>query len=101
MDIRTSEPDLRALMISGLDGDAAAHRALLERLSGQLRAYFKGQLNRIGTVPVEADKNGFYIYINDRKFAPDASPMTSVRVGTYQHWGIVNRTAELHPSDIH
>src|SRR5713101_6128434 len=55
MDIRSSEPDLRALMISGLDGDAAAHRVLLERLSGQLRAYFKGQLNRIGRGPVEAD----------------------------------------------
>jgi len=55
MDIRTSEPDLRALMISGLDGDAAAHRALLERLSSQLRAYFKGQLNRIGRGPVEAE----------------------------------------------
>src|SRR2546427_1980098 len=55
MDIRSSEPDLRALMISGLDGDAAAHRALLEKLSGQLRAYFKGQLNRIGRGPVEAE----------------------------------------------
>src|SRR5882672_9112794 len=55
MDIRTSEPDLRALMISGLDGDAAAHRALLERLSSQLRAYFRGQLNRIGRGPVEAE----------------------------------------------
>src|SRR5258708_1331837 len=55
MDIRSSEPDLRALMISGLDGDAAAHRALLERLSGQLRAYFKGQLNRLGRGPVEAE----------------------------------------------
>jgi RNA polymerase sigma-70 factor (ECF subfamily) len=55
MDIRTREPDLRALMISGLDGDAAAHRALLERLSSQLRAYFKGQLNRIGRGPVEAE----------------------------------------------
>jgi suppressor of ftsI len=45
------------------------------------------------------DKNGFYI--NGRKFAPDASPMTSVRVGTYQHWRIVNQTAELHPFHIH
>jgi FtsP/CotA-like multicopper oxidase with cupredoxin domain len=45
------------------------------------------------------DKNGFYI--NHRKFAPDASPMTSVRVGTYQHWRIVNETAELHPFHIH
>jgi FtsP/CotA-like multicopper oxidase with cupredoxin domain len=45
------------------------------------------------------DKNGFYI--NGRKFSPDESPMTSVRVGTYQHWRIVNATAELHPFHIH
>jgi suppressor of ftsI len=45
------------------------------------------------------DKNGFYI--NSRKFAADASPMTSARVGTYQHWRIVNETAELHPFHIH
>jgi FtsP/CotA-like multicopper oxidase with cupredoxin domain len=45
------------------------------------------------------DKNGFYI--NGHKFAPDASPMTSARVGTYQHWRIVNDTAELHPFHIH
>ena len=45
------------------------------------------------------DKNGFYI--NGRKFFPDASPMTNVRVGTYQHWRIVNATAELHPFHIH
>jgi len=55
MDIRSSEPELRELMIAGLDSDAAAHRALLERLSGQLRAYFNGQLNRIGRGPVEAE----------------------------------------------
>jgi len=45
------------------------------------------------------DKNGFYI--NGRKFAPDANPMTSVRVGTYPHWRIVNNTGELHPFHIH
>lgn len=45
------------------------------------------------------DKNGFYI--NGRKFALDGSPMTAVRVGTYQHWRIVNDTAELHPFHIH
>jgi suppressor of ftsI len=51
------------------------------------------------TVTFTEDKNGFYI--NGRKFAPDASPMTSARVGTYQHWRIVNATAELHPFHIH
>jgi FtsP/CotA-like multicopper oxidase with cupredoxin domain len=51
------------------------------------------------TVTFTEDKNGFYI--NNRKFAMDASPMTSVRVGTYQHWRIVNQTDELHPFHIH
>jgi FtsP/CotA-like multicopper oxidase with cupredoxin domain len=45
------------------------------------------------------DQNGFYI--NGRKFAADAPPMTSARVGTYQHWRVVNQTAELHPFHIH
>jgi FtsP/CotA-like multicopper oxidase with cupredoxin domain len=45
------------------------------------------------------DKNGFYI--NGQKFAADASPMTTARVGTYQHWRIVNQTGELHPFHIH
>ena len=51
------------------------------------------------TVIFTEDKNGFYI--NGKKFAMDAEPMTSVRVGTYQRWSIVNRTAELHPFHIH
>ena len=51
------------------------------------------------TVVFTEDKNGFYI--NGKKFAMEADPMTSVRVGTYQHWRIVNRTGELHPFHIH
>ncbi len=45
------------------------------------------------------DKNGFYI--NGEKFAPDASPMVRAKVGTFQHWKIVNATGELHPMHIH
>src|SRR5258708_8283551 len=51
------------------------------------------------TVTFTEDKNGFYI--NGSKYAPDASPMTTVRIGTYQHWRIGNRSAELHPFHIH
>jgi suppressor of ftsI len=51
------------------------------------------------TVTFTEDKNGFYI--NGRKFAMDASPMTSARIGTYKHWRIVNQTGELHPFHIH
>ncbi len=45
------------------------------------------------------DKNGFYI--NGQQFAMDARPMTTARVGTYQHWRILNSTAEIHPFHIH
>src|SRR6266851_4194079 len=55
MDVRSTEPELRALMMAGLDGDAAAHKALLERLSNQLRAYFKAQLGRFNRGPVESE----------------------------------------------
>jgi RNA polymerase sigma-70 factor (ECF subfamily) len=49
------EQELRALMISGLDGDGAAHRELLERLSSHLRGYFKHRFTRIGHGPTEAE----------------------------------------------
>ena len=45
------------------------------------------------------DKNGFYI--NGEKFASDAAPMVRTKVGTFQHWKIVNATKELHPMHIH
>jgi suppressor of ftsI len=51
------------------------------------------------TVLFTEDRNGFYI--NGQKFAADAPPMTTARVGTYQHWRIVNATGELHPFHIH
>jgi len=55
MDVRSSEAELRDLMIAGLDGDAAAHKALLAKLSGHLRAYFKKHVARINRDPVEAE----------------------------------------------
>ncbi len=55
MSVPSTEPELRALMIAGLGGDAASHRVLLERLSSQLRAYYKGHLDRVGRGPVEAE----------------------------------------------
>jgi suppressor of ftsI len=45
------------------------------------------------------DKNGFYI--NGEKYAPDAAPMVRAKVGTFQHWRIVNASGELHPMHIH
>jgi RNA polymerase sigma-70 factor (ECF subfamily) len=55
MDARSDETELRRLMTEGLDGNAAAHTALLTRLSAHLRAYFKRQLARTGRGPADAE----------------------------------------------
>jgi RNA polymerase sigma-70 factor (ECF subfamily) len=49
------ETELKHLMIAGLDGDATAHRLLLERLSRLLRGYYKRRLARIGRGATEAE----------------------------------------------
>jgi RNA polymerase sigma-70 factor (ECF subfamily) len=42
-------------MLASLDGDAAAHRSLLSKLSSHLRGYFGRQLARNGRCPVDAE----------------------------------------------
>src|SRR5215472_6940530 len=49
------ERELRALMTAGLDGDAGAYHALLERLTGHLRAYYRRRFALIGHGPAEAE----------------------------------------------
>ena len=51
----THEIELKALMLASLDGDAASHRALRDRLSRRLRAYFKGKLARVVRGAEEAE----------------------------------------------
>src|SRR6266446_3906250 len=51
----THEVELKALMLASQDGNAASHRALLDRLSRRLRAYYKGKLARIGRGATETE----------------------------------------------
>jgi RNA polymerase sigma-70 factor, ECF subfamily len=51
----THEIELKALMLASLDGDAASHRALLDRLSRRLRAYYKSKLAGMGRGATEAE----------------------------------------------
>src|SRR3981189_412128 len=51
----THETELKALMLASPDGYAASHRALLERLSRRLRAYYKGKFAGIGRDATEAE----------------------------------------------
>jgi RNA polymerase sigma-70 factor (ECF subfamily) len=55
MDLRSDEPELRALMLAGLDGNATAHTALLAKLAAILRASFKRQFTRIGGGAADAE----------------------------------------------
>jgi suppressor of ftsI len=45
------------------------------------------------------DKNGFYI--NGKKYGASDAPMTSVSIGGFHHWRVVNNTHEVHPFHIH
>jgi RNA polymerase sigma-70 factor (ECF subfamily) len=99
MDVRSSEPELRALMIAGLDGDATAHRALLEKLSGRLRAYFKGHLNRIGKGSVEAEDlvQESLIAIHTRRHTFDRSQLFTpwvYAIARYKFLDYLRRTKE-------
>src|SRR5712692_917083 len=104
MDVRSSEPELRALMIAGLDGDAPAYRALLERLSGQLRAYFKGQLNRVNRGPVEAEDlvHEALIAIHTRRHTYDRSQLFTPWVYAIARYKFVDylRRTKLSASDV-
>ncbi len=51
----SSEVELKALMLASLDGEGASYRSLLDRLSGRLRAYYKGKLARAGRGATEAE----------------------------------------------
>jgi suppressor of ftsI len=51
------------------------------------------------TVTFTEDKKGFYI--NGKKFTPGDAPMVRAKVGSFQHWRVVNATGELHPMHIH
>jgi len=53
--VTTSETELKGLMLASLDGDAAAYRSLLDRLSSRLRAYYKGKFVRVGRGATETE----------------------------------------------
>lgn len=55
MDVTSTETELRALLLAGRNGDAVAYRSLLEKLSTQLRGYFKRKLNLVNRGAVEAE----------------------------------------------
>jgi RNA polymerase sigma-70 factor, ECF subfamily len=104
MGIRSDEPELRALMLAGLDGDAAAHRALLSKLSIRLRAYFKGQLARIGKGPTDAEDllQETLIALHTRRHTYDRSQLLTPWVFAIARYRLVDylRRAKVSREDV-
>jgi RNA polymerase sigma-70 factor (ECF subfamily) len=95
-----SEADLKALMIAGLDGDAAAYQRLLERLSGRLRSYFKNRLARLvqGASDAEDLVQETLIAIHTRRHTYDRTePLTPWvhAIARYKLIDYLRRTAAL------
>jgi RNA polymerase sigma-70 factor (ECF subfamily) len=74
-----NETELKDLMLASLDGDAAAHRSLLERLSRHLRAYYRRRFaaGRRDTEEAEDLVQETLIAIHTRRHTYDRSqPLT-------------------------
>jgi suppressor of ftsI len=87
------------------NGPSAVHslistrgQAVYKQISGQALGELEAN-NPDFTVVFTEDKNGFYI--NEKKFAMDADAMLRARIGSMQHWRVLNSTKELHPFHIH
>jgi len=87
---QAAEPERKVLGVSG----PAVYKNFSSRQLETIKAH-----DPDFTVVFTADKNGFYI--NGKKFAMDSAPMLRARVGSMQHWRIVNATGEVHPFHIH
>ena len=92
LDESVRDTDIKAPQ--NVDEHAAVYRPLAQ---SEIRALEAS--NPQFTVKFTEDKRGFYI--NDKKYNPTDEPMTTVKVGHYVHWRVVNDTHEIHPFHIH
>jgi suppressor of ftsI len=92
-------------VVADAHADSSARRIRTTPGAPMFREFSRDQLKKVEarvpdfTVAFTEDKNGFYI--NSKKFSMDAAPMLTVRVGSLQHWRVVNDSHELHPFHIH
>ena len=98
------EAELKALMLRGIGGDAAAHRAFLAAVAGNLRAYYR---SRLRNAPEDAEDlvQETLIAIHTKRDSYDASyPVTAwiyaiARYRLIDHWRRRSRRGEHIPID--
>jgi suppressor of ftsI len=99
-----------AMVLADLDPDSYAHPLVAQSVVSQtppvykpLSAAFLAKYeSRAPDCSVRFNENSQGVYlINRRKYSPEDGPMTTVQIGDYQHWHVLNDTSELHPFHIH
>ena len=92
-------------LVSDPEAHSSSHRVPTTSGTPMFREFSRDQIKKLETntpdftVVFTEDKEGFYI--NGEKFSMDSAPMLKVRLGSLQHWRIVNQRHELHPFHIH
>jgi len=99
-----------AMVLADLDPGSYAHPLVVQSVANQTppvykplsAAFLDKYESRAPDYSVRFNENsqGAY-FINRRKYSPEDGPMTTVQIGDYQHWHILNDTSELHPFHIH
>jgi RNA polymerase sigma-70 factor, ECF subfamily len=92
MAIRSDEPELRALMLAALAGDASSHKVLLTRLSALLRSYFRTQFGRMGRAAADAEDlvQEALISIHTRRHTYDPSQLLTPWVYAIARYRLVD-----------
>ncbi len=96
---------MRGQVLADLDPNDAGPRPPPVAASSGTAIYRHVNVAKIEQAPpaftVVFTEGNHRFYINGKLFSPNAAPMTTVRVGSYVHWRVINRTHEIHPFHIH
>jgi RNA polymerase sigma-70 factor (ECF subfamily) len=90
-------------MLAGLDGDEASHKALLTKVSAYLRAYFKGQLVRIGRGASDAEDlvQETLIALHTRRHTYDRSQLLTPWVYAIARYRLVDYLRRTKAANMH
>ena len=99
----TTETELKALMLAGLGGDGAAYRALLDRLSRHLRAYFNRRLSRVGRAVTDAEDlvQEALLAIHTKRHTYDPSEPLTPWVHAIARYKLIDHLRRSRPASIH
>lgn len=94
--VNAGEARLRALLLSGLAGDAPAYQAFLQELSAHLRAFLRKRLARLPDEVEDLVQESLLAVHNQRHTYDDAQPLTAWvhAIAKYKLFDLLRRRAK-------